>query len=527
MMKARDLKNSILQLAVEGKLVPQNPNDEPASMLLERIREQKRQLIAEGKAKFPKGGESVIFIGSDGLPYEKRVDAKGRESEPLCIADEVPFEVPEGWCWTRLEQVCSDILVPQRDKPTRFDGDVPWCRIEDIEGSVINGSKTGKHVSNATIVSMNLKVNPVGTVICSNSATIGVPAVVTTPLVTNQRFIGFVCGEALYNWYLYYLFIANRSYLSGAGTGTTQSYIARSTFAQLLVPLPPLAEQRRIVAKVEELVPLVEQYGALEDERERLDAALPNALRKSILQEAVEGRLVPQDASDEPASALLVRIREERRKMVAGGQLKPPKSGESVIFRGSDGRRYEKRVDKNGRESEPVCIEDEIPFEIPESWEWARFTELVPVQYGFPADSQLFDKDAPIGLIRIRDVNSGDLVHTVTGYRGEYPSECLIHAGDDLIGMDGEFACHRWKGPEALLNQRICCLRYLPEGLSSDFVSYAVNWYLEQIWKTTSKTTVKHLSAKALDAMLFAVPPLSEQERIVAKVKQLESITNR
>lgn len=170
MMKARDLKNSILQLAVEGKLVPQNPNDEPASMLLERIREQKRQLIAEGKAKFPKGGESVIFIGSDGLPYEKRVDAKGRESEPLCIADEVPFEVPEGWCWARLEQVCSDILVPQRDKPTRFDGDVPWCRIEDIEGSVINGSKTGKHVSNATIVSMNLKVNPVGTVICSNSA---------------------------------------------------------------------------------------------------------------------------------------------------------------------------------------------------------------------------------------------------------------------------------------------------------------------------------------------------------------------
>ena len=130
-------------------------------------------------------------------------------------------------------------------------------------------------------------------------------------------------------------------------------------------------------------------------------------------------------------------------------------------------------------------------------------------------------------MIRIRDVNSGDLVHTVTGYRGEYPSECLIHAGDDLIGMDGEFACHRWKGPEALLNQRICCLRYLPEGLSSDFVSYAVNWYLEQIWKTTSKTTVKHLSAKALDAMLFAVPPLSEQERIVAKVKQLESITNR
>ncbi|MCI6681355.1 MAG: hypothetical protein MR472_02865, partial [Parafannyhessea umbonata] len=109
-MKAKDLKSSILQLAVEGKLVPQDPSDEPASVLLERIRQQKRQLIAEGKAKFPKVGESVIFTGSDGLPYEKRVDKKGRESEPVCIADEIPFEVPEGWEWVRLEDLCQEIL---------------------------------------------------------------------------------------------------------------------------------------------------------------------------------------------------------------------------------------------------------------------------------------------------------------------------------------------------------------------------------------------------------------------------------
>lgn len=532
MMKARDLKNSILQLAVEGKLVPQNPNDEPASMLLERIREQKRQLIAEGKAKFPKGGESVIFIGSDGLPYEKRVDAKGRESEPLCIADEVPFEVPEGWCWTRLEELASfsgGKTPPTNDRSNYEPNGILWVTSKDMKRDFIDSTLITLSEKGAS----ELTLYPVGTILMVTRSGILrrlLPVAMLVKEATVNQDQKAICpfNKAISRWLLTFFKASDYRIRADFGkAGTTVESIVFEKVKTMLVPLPPLAEQRRIVAKVEELVPLVEQYGALEDERERLDAALPNALRKSILQEAVEGRLVPQDASDEPASALLVRIREERRKMVAGGQLKPPKSGESVIFRGSDGRRYEKRVDKNGRESEPVCIEDEIPFEIPESWEWARFTELVPVQYGFPADSQLFDKDAPIGLIRIRDVNSGDLVHTVTGYRGEYPSECLIHAGDDLIGMDGEFACHRWKGPEALLNQRICCLRYLPEGLSSDFVSYAVNWYLEQIWKTTSKTTVKHLSAKALDAMLFAVPPLSEQERIVAKVKQLESITNR
>ncbi|MBM6943576.1 hypothetical protein, partial [Collinsella intestinalis] len=134
---------------------------------------------------------------------------------------------------------------------------------------------------------------------------------------------------------------------------------------------PPLAEQRRIAERVSELMPLVDAYGELEDAREALDAALPDRLRRSVLQEAVRGRLVPQDPSDEPAGELLGRIRAERRKLASEGKMRLPRGGDSVIFTGSDGRRYEKRVDARGRESEPVCIEDEIPFEIPEGWAWA------------------------------------------------------------------------------------------------------------------------------------------------------------
>ena len=458
------------------------------------------------------------FLCSDGLPYEKRVDAKGRESEPVCIADEVPFEVPEGWCWARLEQVCSDILVPQRDKPTRFDGEVPWCRIEDIEGSVINGSKTGKHVSDATIASMNLKVNPVGTVICSNSATIGVPAVVTTPLVTNQRFIGFVCGEALYNWYLYYLFIANRSYLSGAGTGTTQSYIARSTFEQLLVPLPPLAEQRRIVAKVDELMPLVEEYGALEDERERLDSSLPDALRKSILQEAVEGRLVPQDPADEPASALLVRIRDERRKMVADGKLRPPKGGESVIFAGSDGRRYEKRVDAKGRESEPVCIEDEIPFEVPESWGWARLGSIITLISGADLATSKFN-DRHQGIPYLTGASNFDDGRLIENRWTTAPTR-ISHEGDLLFtckGSVGQMAINTFL--DAHIARQIMAI--VPTYW--DMLPYIRLFLTSMVNRIqgAAKGIIPGIGRDTILLALLPVPPLAEQRRIVERVQEL------
>ena len=169
--------------------------------------------------------------------------------------------------------------------------------------------------------------------------------------------------------------VQNRLRLLGSGTATP--IINKSVWGQFLHPIPPLAEQRRIVERVNQLMPLVEEYGKLEDDREALDAALPERLRKSVLQMAVQGKLVPQDPSDEPASELLKRIRGQRRELVAEKKMKAPKGGESVIFRGSDGRRYEKRIDSKGRESDPTCIEDEIPFEIPDSWEWVRLGSII------------------------------------------------------------------------------------------------------------------------------------------------------
>ena len=514
-MKARDLKNSILQLAVEGKLVPQNPNDEPASMLLERIREQQRQLIAEGKAKFPKGGESVIIIGSDGLPYEKRVDAKGHESEPVCIEGEIPFEVPEGWEWARLEELASFSggKTPSTNDRSNYEPNgILWVTSKDMKRDFIDSTLITLSEKGAS----ELTLYPAGTILMVTRSGILrrlLPVAMLVKEATVNQDQKAICpfNKAISRWLLTFFKASDHWIRADFGkAGTTVESIVFDKVKTMLVPLPPLAEQRRIVAKVEELMPLVEQYGALEDERERLDAALPNALRKSILQEAVEGRLVPQDASDEPASALLVRIREERRKMVADGKLRPPKGGESVIFAGSDGRRYEKRVDAKGRESEPVCIEDEIPFEVPEGWEWARLGALVDMQAG-----------KNIAASKIAGVKDAD-----------HPYPCF--GGNGVRGFVSRPNRRGWFPIIGRQGARCGCINYA----KGDFYATEhavvvtcsgdvnVEWcgiMLEalNLNQYATATAQPGLAVSKIAQLLVPLPPLAEQRRIVERVQEL------
>ena len=467
------------------------------------------------------------LIGSDGSPYEKRVDAKGRVTSDKCIANEVPFEeLPEGWCWARLSNVASIQLGKMLDKqknqgdlaPYLGNANVQWGRfdLDNVKTMPMDETDRAKYaLSHGDLIVCEGGV-PGRCAIWTSNETMHYQKALHRIRCSKRLLLNTYCE-------LYICFIVQSHVWDSCFTGTTIKHLPAQTLSSWLLPLPPLAEQRRIVERVNELMPLVEEYGRLEDAREELDAALPGRLRKSVLQLAVQGGLVPQDPADEPAGVLLERIRGRRRQLVAKGEMKAPKGGESIIFAGSDGRRYEKRVDAGGRESEPVCIEDEIPFEIPEGWEWARLTSVVPIQYGFPAVSSMFVEKGAIGLIRIRDVNSGDLIHTCVDYAGEWDEQYLVHAGDDLIGMDGEFKCLRWRGKAALLNQRVCRLQYYPDSMEHDFIRYAMNWYLQIIWQSTSKTTVKHLSAKALDSLLIAIPPIEEQARIASRALAFES----
>ena len=215
-------KAKILELAIHGKLVPQNPSDEPAIELLKRI--------------------NPDFRPSDNLHYK---------------------DIPQSWTVCRLSDVCVDFIVPQRDKPRIFDGNIPWCRIEDIEGKYLNGSLSGRLVSMKTIQQMNMRICPVGTVICSCSASIGTQAIVTRPCCTNQTFIGLVPNERLiYNEFLYYFLASQTEQLLEIGTGTTIKYISREKFEEYKIPLPPLAEQRRIVERIEYYLLLLMQINS-------------------------------------------------------------------------------------------------------------------------------------------------------------------------------------------------------------------------------------------------------------------------
>ena len=517
-MKAKDLKNSILQMAVEGKLVPQDPNDEPASVLLERIREEKHKLIAEGKAKFPKGGESIIYIGSDGSPYEKRVDAKGRVTSDKCIANEVPFEeLPEGWAWARLETVYN--FIDYRGKtPHKSPSGVRLMTASNIRQGYIDYTREEYISEDEYATRLSRGETRRGDLLFTTEAPMGYCAICEMKrcscgqrVITLQNYGTVGPDNALFCQII--LSPLFQIQVKDHATGTTAKGIKAAVLKELLLPLPPLAEQRRIVERVGELMPLVEEYGGLEDAREALDAALPGRLRKSVLQLAVRGGLVPQDPADEPASALLERIRGQRRKLVAEKKMKAPKGGESIIFAGSDGRRYEKRADAKGRESEPVCIEDEIPFETPEGWEWARLGSVFSMQAGKNIKASL-----------LSDIQTENTPYPCFGGNGVRGFVAKPNASGDfpIIGRQGALCgnVRRASGDFYATEHAVIVRCFLDANIAwACLFLNALN--LNQYATATAQPG---LAVSKISDVLIPIPPLAEQRRIVERFDMLEPL---
>ena len=539
-MKAKDLKNSILQMAIEGKLVPQDPNDEPASVLLERIREEKHRLIAEGRAKFPKGGESIIYIGSDGSPYEKRVDAKGRVLSNKCIVNEVPFDkLPEGWALTRFQTVCLGSFTgpfgSTLHRSDYVDNGIPVINPANIYDGLILPTKM---VSEDTRKRLSSYVLHSGDFIIGRRGEMGRAAIISAAEE------GWLCGTGCFFahttsaiekpfWKLYFDSAAVINQLEASAVGTTMKNLNLTILDSLLFPLPPLAEQRRIVERVDELMPLVEEYGELEDAREALDAALPGRLRKSVLQLAVQGGLVPQDPADEPAGVLLERIRGQRRQLVAEGKMRAPKGGESIIFAGSDGRRYEKRVDTRGRESEPACIEDEIPFEIPEGWEWARLSSIASFGGGKTPptnDRSNFTKGGVL-WVTSKDMKQDHISGTIITLSDKGASGLTIYPKCSLIMVTRSGILRRLL-PVAILDKPATVNQdqkvIVPD--NDSFSEWLLRYFQASDLRIRSKygkdgTTVESVIFDKVKEILVPIPSLAEQRRVVAHLEELMVLT--
>ncbi len=473
-MNAQQLKNAILQEAIEGRLVPQDPNDEPASALLARIRKEKEQLVKAGKLK-----------------------KKDLEVKPIS-EDEIPFEIPESWEWVRLITL-SKLIHYGYTASAAPKGNSKLLRITDIQDDKVDWPT----VPFCTIKDNELEkyqLHNRDILIARTGGTIGKTYIVrelNETAVFASYLIRAIPLENVYEEYLK-LFMSSPCYwtqLTDAASGTGQPNVNGQSLSNLIVPLPPLAEQRRIVAKIEELLPKVEEYGKAQEKLNKLNEELPERLKKSVLQEAIEGRLVPQDPNDEPASTLLAKIREEKKQLVKEGKLK-----------------------KKDLEEKPIS-EDEIPFEIPESWEWCNLFDCVDILYGYPFDSTAFNENR-IGtpLIRIRDIiPSSTKTYTTEKAEDRY----VIKRGDMLVGMDGNFNVCFWQSDDAFLNQRVCKITAKESILNQKYLYYYLPYELEEIFKTVSYVTVKHLSDKHFRTMRIPLPPLAEQHRIVEKLEQV------
>ena len=471
---------------------------------------------------------------SHGSPYEKRVDAKGRVLSDRCIADEVPFEeLPEGWAWARLESLCSVITDGDHQAPPQQADGIPFLVISDVSSGKIDFSNT-RHVSSNYFDSLDGSRKPrYSDLLLTVTGSFGI----VVPVNTEERFC-FQRHIALLRPLGYRRFMINAlaapstyAYFNAKATGTAQKTVSLGCLRSTLLALPPENEEPRIINQLTQLMPLVEEYGELEDAREALDAALPGRLRKSVLQLAVQGGLVPQDPADEPAGVLLERIRGQRRQLVAEGKMRAPKGGESIIFAGSDGRRYEKRVDAKGRESEPVCIEDEIPFEIPEGWEWRRLGSLV-LNRGQKRPEARF---AYIDISSIDNVNQKLGQETVIN-AADAPSRArkLVAKNDVLYATVRPYlhnACIVDKDfniePIASTGFAVlsCLDGFLPSFLLYFLVSPSFDSYANAN-ENAKGVAYPAINDNRLYRALIPVPPASEQKRIVSRITEVFALTN-
>ena len=485
-------------------------------------------------------------MGSDGSPYEKRIDAKGRLLSDKCIADEVPFEkLPEGWAWARLSSLFTKIgsgSTPAGGRKVYQDEGPMLIRSQNVHNDGLRLDDVA-HFPRSLFESRNSHVLPNDVLLNITGASIGRCAIVPDTFGdadVNQHVLIMRPVNDAVDEYLHVAIISPVVQIAIMidQVGATKEGLSATKAANLLIPLPPLPEQHRIVERVGELTPLVEEYGKLEDAREELDSALPGRLRKSVLQMAVQGKLVPQDPADEPASELLERIRGQRRQLIAEKKMKAPKGGESAIYTGSDGRRYEKRIDAKGGESEPICIEDEIPFDVPDNWEWARLeTVATYIQRGkspkyssieeYPVVAQKCNQWSGFSLEKAKFIDPDTVC--------KYGNERILQDGDLLwnstgLGTLGRMAIYgssKNKYGWAVADSHVTVIRTHENWFDyrfafAYFAGPSVQSVIEE--QASGSTKQKELAQETVKNYLIPIPSLAEQRRIVA---QLEAVLPR
>ena len=495
-MNGKQLKNSILQWAIQGKLVPQDPNDEPASILLERIRAEKAKLVKEKKIKKDKN-ESIIYRGDDNSYYEKFL-ATG---EVKCIDDEIPFEIPNGWEWTRIGNVFIHASGKQQSSNNKAGGtpqkfittsNLYWGYFVLDNVKVMNFTEEEIRTCSATMGDL---------LVCEGGAGYGRSAIwnqdydicLQNHIHRLRPLVDGICE------YVYYFMYLQKESNNLASVGTAMPGLSANRLKGLLIPLPPIAEQNRITEKLKEALPVVDKYDKVQGELNTLNSSLNDVIKKSILQEAIQGKLVPQIIEEGTAKELLAEIRKEKERFVKEGKLKKSVLTDSVIFRGDDNKYYEMI---NGQ-----IVEIELPFEYPNSWVVLRLKDVCQLKDGEKKTGKGICLDAKY----LRGKSSSTIIE-----KGKF-----VYTGDNIILVDGENSGEVFSVPQDGYMGSTFKQLWFSSIMWKPYILAFILFYKEELRNSKRGAAIPHLNKELFYNLVIGIPPLIEQQRIVCQINKL------
>ena len=521
MMNGKQLKNSILQWAIQGKLVPQDPNDEPASVLLEKIREEKAKLVKEGKIRKNKK-ESIIYRGDDNSYYENII-ATG---EVKCIDEEIPFEIPRGWEWERWGNISQSIQYGY-NTPALEKGVIKMVRISDIQkNKVLWETVPFCMIEEKNIGTYLLEVNDI--LFARTGGTVGKSFLVEkVPMkaiyagyLIRTRYSSLLCPRYMK------AFMESQLYwdqLKNGTIATAQPNCNGKTLAKMLLPIPPINEQKRITEKLYIVSSFIERYSKQQDVLHLMNIRLKEQLKRSILQEAIQGKLVPQIIEEGTAQELLEQIMLEKQKLVKEGKLKRSILNNSIIYKGDDNKYYEQIGKKC------LDITEQIPFEIPVNWVWTRLSYIANIYTGNSiSETEKKSKFTDVVgryYIGTKDVDFDNRIIYDNGIAipKQYEQDFRIASNNSiLMCIEGGSAGRKI----AILNQDVCFGNKLC--CFSPFVGIGkyIYYYLQspsffEAFNQNKTGIIGGVSIAKIKEILIPLPPIKELHRIVVQIEKL------
>lgn len=482
-MTPEQLKASILQYAIQGKLVEQRPEEGTGEELYQQIQAEKQRLIKEGKIK-----------------KEKAL--------PEISEDEFPFEIPESWKWVRLSTIgiTQTGNTPSKSHPEYIGIDIPFI----TPGDILNGqicynnqalSLLGKNVARVCDEDSIMQV-------CIGGS-IGKVAIADRKVAFNQQ-INVVSPLFCLSKYLFAVMQSvyfTTSMKERAG-GTATPIINRGLWDSLCIPLPPLAEQTRIVTKIEELLPYIDRYAASYERLEQVNTEFPEDMKKSVLQYAIQGKLVEQRAEEGTGEELYQQIQTEKRRLIKEGKIKKEKPL-------------------------PEVAEDEIPFDIPESWKWVRLSEIISVLGDGIHGTPVFDEMGDYYFVNGNNLAKGHIVFKADTKKvsfDEYEKHKKpLDENTILISINGTIGNYAFYAGEPIILGKSACYFSVLTGVDKEYVRHLINtkFFMDYAVKEATQTTIKNISLKAMRMLPVPLPPLAEQKRIVAKLEEILPLCER